>query len=203
MIEKPFTDPDLQRRARELYPKLVLASSSPNRLSLLREAGIEVLPYPQDINEICGLERAEEVVMTLSREKLESYLASKDFDPSLPAIGIDTLVEFKDKLLGKPQNEEEARAMLSAFKGKTQNVFSGLSLYNKGEIQTVSVVSKVVFLSLTDAEIDSYLATGEWKGAAGGYRIQKNGWRLIDKIEGSWTNVIGLPLEKLCQLSSS
>ncbi len=203
MNEKPSVPESLIREVRELYPKLILASSSPNRLSLLRETGIEVISRPQDINEICGLSKAEDVVMVLSRQKLESYLNSDSFDSQLPAIGIDTLVEFKGKLLGKPHSREDAKSMLLSFSGKAQKVFSGLSLYKDGSVKTISVCSIVLFSSLADEDVEAYLDTEEWQGAAGGYRIQKTGWKLVEKIEGSWTNVIGLPLEALCQLVKS
>ncbi len=201
MKERPITDASLMSEAKELFPRLVLASASPNRLLLLREAGIDVISRPQDINEICGLTNASAVVAVLSKQKLESYLNSDCFASTLPAIGIDTLVEHEGRLLGKPHSREEAKKMLLSFSGKEQKVYSGLSLYKDGSMKTISVCSSVIFSPLQDADVEAYLDTEEWKGAAGGYRIQKTGWKLIDRIEGSRTNVIGLPLEALCQLA--
>lgn len=201
MLVKPVIDPDLILKAQELFPKLILASQSENRRKLLEDMNISVIQKPQCINELCGLTDPIEVVTTLSKQKLDSYLNSKDFDESLPAICLDTLVLFDGELIGKPESEEVARELLYKFSSKEQEVLTGLSAYipNKGYITTYDS-SKVIFSPLSDDQINSYISTGEWQGAAGGYRIQKNGYKLVEKIEGSWTNVIGFPLEKFISL---
>lgn len=189
---------ELQQKLCTLLPELVLASGSPNRRLLLEECGVKVIVKSQDIDEICGLVNPPDVVKVLSREKLESYLSSDDFIPALPAIGIDTLVELDGELLGKPASREDAERMLSSFSGRTQLVWSGLSLYIPGhDVITEAVSSEVGFRTLTAEEIEAYLDTDEYIGAAGGYRIQKTGYTLVERIEGSWSNVIGLPLEIL------
>ncbi|MGN0906911.1 MAG: Maf family protein [Bullifex sp.] len=196
MLKRPETDPSLIRRLNAKLSKAVLASQSPNRRELLESLGLEVITRPQDINEMCGLTDPEEVVKTLSRLKMDSYLSSSLFDETLTAISLDTLVLFENRLLGKPQSEEEAAAFLKEFSGKTQLVLTGMSIYVPGhDIITISDTSEVVFEKLDDETVKRYLSTGEWRGAAGGYRIQKNGFRLVESIKGSWTNVIGFPLE--------
>ena len=201
MLVKPVIEPSLILKAQELFPKVILASQSENRRKLLEDMNISVIQKPQCINELCGLTEPVEVVTTLSKQKLDSYLNSKDFDESLPAICLDTLVLFEKELIGKPESEEVARKLLYRFSSKEQEVLTGLSAYipNKGCV-TIYDSSKVIFSPLSDEEINYYISTGEWQGAAGGYRIQKNGYKLVEKIEGSWTNVIGFPLEKFISI---
>lgn len=201
MLVKPVIEPSLILKAQELFPKVILASQSENRRKLLEDMNISVIQKPQCINELCGLTEPVEVVTTLSKQKLDSYLNSKDFDESLPAICLDTLVLFDGELIGKPDSEEVARELLYKFSSKKQEVLTGLSAYipNKGCVTTYDS-SEVIFSPLSAGEINWYISTGEWQGAAGGYRIQKNGYKLVEKIEGSWTNVIGFPLEKFISI---
>lgn len=201
MLVKPVIEPSLILKAQELFPKVILASQSENRRKLLEDMNISVIQKPQCINELCGLTEPVEVVTTLSKQKLDSYLNSKDFDESLPAICLDTLVLFDGKLIGKPDSEEVARELLYKFSSKKQEVLTGLSAYipNKGCVTTYDS-SAVIFSPLSAGEINWYISTDEWQGAAGGYRIQKNGYKLVEKIEGSWTNVIGFPLEKFISI---
>ena len=114
----PRVDEELKRRLREVCPTLVLASQSPNRRRILEDAGVNAITRPQDIWEICGLTEPEAVVMELSRQKFQSYLDSSLFDPSLPAIAVDTLVCLDGKLLGKPKDEAEAEKMLRSLSGR-------------------------------------------------------------------------------------
>ena len=103
-------------------------------------------------------------------------------------------------MLGKPRDREDAKRMLSSFSGRAQEVVTGFTLYipSLGTVSS-SDSSLVVFSDLTEDDINTYLNTNEWLGAAGAYRIQKTGWTLIDHIEGSWTNVVGLPLETVIE----
>lgn len=204
MKDRPVTDPALIARLRARLGKIVLASQSPNRRELLESLGLEVITRPQGIDEMCGLTEPEEVVKTLSRQKLESYIASPLFDSSVTAVSLDTLVLFEGELIGKPASAAEAEKFLRAFSGKPQLVLTGLSIYVPGHsVITLSDTSEVVFRCLDDADVRNYLATGEWQGAAGGYRIQKNGFRLVERIDGSWTNVIGFPLEAFVRVLES
>ena len=198
----PDVEKTLQQKLRALCPALVLASQSPNRLRLLRDAGIEVTPCPQDICEICGSSDPETVVRTLSRQKLESYLACPSFRPDVPAVAVDTLVCLDGKLLGKPADEAEAHEMLSRLSGRTHEVFSGMSVYRpgSGNCMTVCDVSYVKFKPLTEEDIRWYISMGDPVGAAGAYKIQRNGFELIESISGSVSNIIGLPMEMLADI---
>ena len=198
----PVVSLDLKASVKAACPTLVLASQSPNRRRLLEDCGVRVLARPQDIDEMCGLTEPAAVVQTLSRQKMDSYLRSSDFDPSLPAVAVDTLVCLDGKLLGKPSDDEDAAKMLRILSGRTHEVLSGLCIYNP-VTKTVSEVfdtSLVRFHELSDDDIAWYISTGDPAGAAGAYKIQSNGYRLIESISGSFSNIIGLPLEKLAEL---
>lgn len=200
----PQVEDSINRRLVAVCPVLVLASQSPNRRKILEDAGVRVIARPQDIWEICGKTEPEEVVKTLSRQKFDSYLKSPEFDPDLPAVAVDTLVCFEGRLLGKPQNDGEAFEMLRMISGKWHEVYSGMSVYNPktGQSTTSSDVSRVLFKDLSDDTIRWYMGTGDCIGAAGAYKIQRNGYKLVEKTEGSLSNIIGLPLEKLISVLS-
>lgn len=197
MKEKPSIDESLKTRVRQLMGSVILISQSVNRLETLLECGVSVKTCPQDTPEdSTGLTEPEEIVRHIAYEKMESYLRCPSFRPQELAIALDTMVSFEGKMLGKPHDAQEARMMLSSFSGKRQLVVTGFVLYVPSHgLITSSDRSSVLFSRLCDEEIENYINSGEWKGAAGGYRIQKTGWKLIDSISGSWSNVIGLPLE--------
>ncbi|MBR2281648.1 MAG: septum formation protein Maf [Spirochaetales bacterium] len=198
----PLIDKSLKDRLRSLCPRIVLASQSPNRRLTLEECGIEVMVRSQDIWEICGLTNPPDVVTMLSKQKMDSYLNSSLFNPDIVAVAADTLVSLDGRLLGKPRDEAEAREMYAALSGRWHDVYSGMSVYIPGKkgFEVVSDRSRVRFTELTESIVDWYISTGDYKGAAGGYRIQRNGYRLIEEIEGSFSNVIGIPLERLAEI---
>ncbi len=197
----PTIDPSLAERARKIMNPLILASGSANRLAFLQDCGLTVKVAKQDVDETYdGSLSGEEIVAHISSIKMDSYLNSKDFDADTLAISLDTMVSFEGKLLGKPKDRQEACKMLSSFSAHKQRVVTGYCIYRPGlGVIRGSEHSDVVFRSLTEAEIQAYLETGEYIGAAGGYRIQKTGYTLIERIEGSWANVIGFPLEAILE----
>ena len=200
----PVVERSVQEKLRKTCPVIVLASQSPNRRKVLENAGIKVITRPQDIWEICGETEPEKVVTSLSSQKMESYLRSPEFNPDLPAVTIDTLVCLDGKLMGKPKDDEDARSMLRSFSGKWHEVYSGMSVYvpKTGRTEVVCDVTRVLFHKLSEADINWYVSTGDPKGAAGAYKIQENGFRLIDAIDGSFSNIIGIPLERLIGILS-
>lgn len=200
----PEVDGKLMERLRSLCPVVVLASQSPNRRKVLERAGVRVVTRPQDIWEICGFTEPDMVVQTLSGQKMDSYLKSAEFDPSLPAVAVDTLVSLDGKLMGKPRDDDDARAMLRSFSGRWHDVFSGMSVFvpKTGTVERISDVTHVLFKNMTDEDIDWYVSTGDCTGAAGAYKIQENGYRLVDAIDGSFSNIIGIPLERLVGILS-
>ena len=117
-------------------------------------------------------------------------------------LGVDTVVVAgDDEILGKPGSEEEARASLERLRGREHEVWSGLALIEPGRERTASAVTLVTFRWLEVADIDAYVATGEWRGRAGGYAIQERGAALVERIEGDYLNVVGLPVAELMRLA--
>lgn len=203
MKEKPVLDEKLVKEARSRLSPLNLASSSPNRLELLeKDCGIKVSAWPQNAEETKdGHTQPSSIVSHIALIKLVSFMNSRDFDPLTLSLALDTMVSFRDEILGKPEDRNDARRMLSEFSGQMQEVVTGWALFTPARgILSGCSTSRVFFSQLSEAQIESYLDSGEWTGAAGGYRIQKTGYTLIDRIEGSWSNVIGLPLEDITKV---
>lgn len=203
MKEKPVLDEKLVKEARSRLSPLNLASSSPNRLELLeKDCGIKVSAWPQNTEETKdGHTQPSSIVSHIALIKLVSFMNSCDFDPLTLSLALDTMVSFRDEILGKPEDRNDARRMLSEFSGQMQEVVTGWALFTPARgILSGCSTSRVFFSQLSEAQIESYLDSGEWTGAAGGYRIQKTGYTLIDRIEGSWSNVIGLPLEDITKV---
>jgi septum formation protein len=115
-------------------------------------------------------------------------------------LGCDTLVALDGAIYGKPADETTARATLRALSGATHEVVSGLALLQAGEERTAVVQTKVAFRTLDEGMLDWYLATGEWRGRAGGYAIQGAGAALVRSVEGDYENVVGLPLASLLDM---
>ena len=203
MKGKPVLDEKLVKEARSCLSPLNLASSSPNRLELLeKDCGIKVSAWPQNAEETKdGHTQPSSIVSHIALIKLVSFMNSRDFDPLTLSLALDTMVSFRDEILGKPEDRHDARRMLSEFSGQMQEVVTGWALFTPARgILSGCSTSRVFFSQLSEAQIESYLDSGEWAGAAGGYRIQKTGYTLIERIEGSWSNVIGLPLEDITKV---
>ncbi len=142
----------------------------------------------------------EEIPELLAREKISAVIHSLPAGQEIPwVLGADTIILYEGKLYGKPANNEQAFEFLKKFSGKSHYVITTLVLYN-GRTKSYSVrksKTRVTFASLTDEEIQWYVDTGEWHGAAGGYRIQSLASCFIEKIDGSYSGVIGLPIFEL------
>lgn len=193
---------DTQLAFASLFPSLVLASSSPNRKALLEEGGCSVRVFVPDADESRIGSSPLEIVSSIAGRKIDAYLASSAFDPTLPAIAADTLVHIDGRLLGKPQTRDEAASMLSTLSGRTQTVISSAGLYiPKMGRMVISDEADVIFRPLSEEDIEAYADTGEWMGAAGGYRLQKTGFSLVERIDGDWTTVVGLPLLAIMRAS--
>ncbi len=174
--------------------KLVLASASPRRQQLLRDAGYDFTVFPANIDEDDHLNLLPvELARHLSFEKAKVVAARFPNDVVLAA---DTVVAFGDRSLGKPEDVEDARRMLWLLSGTTQIVITGVTLMHKqSELrQTKTAMSAVRMRPITRDEIERYVASMQWEGKAGGYGIQDNDPFVI-KMTGSYTNVVGLPME--------
>lgn len=191
-----IAEPDaLQREFSSLVPDIILASSSPNRKKLLEAGGTHVSVYVPEIDEERIGATPDDIVMSIARRKIEAYLASPAFDGSRLAVAADTLVLIGGQLLGKPGGDGEAAAMLSMLSGRTQTVLSAIGIKLPGRPYDVLIDrADVIFRQLSASDIAAYVATGECRGAAGAYRLQKTGYTLVERIDGDWTTVVGLPL---------
>ena len=199
-----ITEPDsLQLDFSRAVPSLILASSSPNRKALLEAGGSHVDVFIPSTDEEKSGSTPVQTVSRIADGKIKAYLSSSSYDPTRIAIAADTLVLIDGELLGKPSSEEDAWTMLRKLSGWTQTVISAAGVKLPGQDSIVLTdTADVVFRTLTDDEIGAYISTEEWKGAAGGYRLQKTGYRLVDRIDGDWTTVVGLPLKKILDFIS-
>ncbi len=175
-------------------PSLILASTSPRRRQLLTVLGLdfEVIP-PHADERLLPEEAPREHVARLSR--LKAHEVGKNY-PDRWIIAADTIVFIDGIILGKPRDEQEARSMLSRLSGREHTVMTGFAVHQTGAVKTVSnvVESFVKVKELCDQEITGYINTGEPFDKAGGYAIQGIGMFMVEKVRGSYTNVIGLPM---------
>jgi septum formation protein len=175
---------------------VVLASGSPQRSEILRKLGVEFEVIVSGAEELYGGDPEVEVVEN-ARRKARAVAASAD---SL-VIGCDTDVVLDGKALGKPADGAEARAYLDRMSGRAHTVMSGLVVLDGGGERSGLESTVVVFKSLSEAEKERYVAFGEWRDRSGGYAIQTLGSTLVERVEGSVSNVVGLPVGLLLDLA--
>ena len=180
-------------------PKIVLASSSPRRVKLLKQLGV-----PFDVMEPDGVHEEddgvpEEVVIRNAQAKAD-HVASK-LDEGI-VIGADTIVVLGDAIIGKAMNDQEATEMLVALQGRSHRVLTGLVVVDASSkrMETDVVETHVTFRSLLEEEVARYVATGEPLGKAGGYAVQGIGAVIVEEVHGCFYNVVGLPLYRLNML---
>jgi septum formation protein len=173
---------------------LVLASASPRRRQLLASAGVRFEVRPADLDEAVRLGEAPRVYAR--RVATEKALAV----PGDPVLAADTVVDLDGRVLGKPADSAEARAVLAALSGRTHRVHTAIALRVGARVHTRVCTTAVTFRLLTADEIAAYVETGEPFDKAGGYGIQGHGGALVDRVRGSYTNVIGLPLRETLAL---
>lgn len=182
-------------------PLFVLASKSPRRRELLKKIGIQAEIMRADVDESSiGDLPPEKVVTELAL--LKATDVAKYFRGNTYVIGADTIVCIDGEILGKPQNIEDAKRMLRLLSGKKHNVYTG---YCVAHCKSGTIVSKyektdVYFKELSDREIDAYIKTREPMDKAGAYGIQEKGSLFVEKIEGDYFNVVGLPVCALAKL---
>ena len=187
-------------------PKLVLASGSPRRLSLINQAGIEPdALQPADIDEIPKRGELPRACATrLARAKAEAALAAVRLDEDLRGaflIAADTVVAVGRRIMPKAELLDEAAQCLRLLSGRNHRVYTGICLVTPRETFRQRLVeTRVRFKRLSDQDIEAYLASGEWRGKAGGYAAQGLAGSFIVKIVGSYSNVVGLPLHETIAL---
>ena len=179
-------------------PPLLLASSSPQRRAILMQLGIpfELLPPRYD-----EADPPEADALAVVQEHAQGKARSVAGDAGeRPVLGIDTAVVLGGHIYGKPADAGEAEAMLEALSGQTHAVISGLCLVTPGWEHVDADTSFVTFRKLTPRDLGTYVASGEWEGRAGAYAIQGRGAGLVERIEGDYLNVVGLPAALLVRL---
>jgi septum formation protein len=175
---------------------IVLASASPRRRELLTQVGISFQVVPSNTDEtLLEGETPESHVLRLSNDKALE-VAGRPTQTGRWFIGSDTVVVCDDTILGKPADAAEAKQMLTSLAGRSHRVVSGYAIHDRkiGRTLSATVTSRVFFKDLTNREIDGYIASREPFGKAGAYAIQGLGVFMVPRIEGSYTNVVGLPL---------
>lgn len=175
---------------------IILASKSPRRQELLKLVTNDFEIKTADVDETLpdGIS-PRDAVMYLSSIKAQPFASGDNADDII--IGADTVVALDGKILGKPKDEANAREMLKFLSGRTHSVFTGVTLIKGKTTKTFAVETKVKFFELTDKEIDSYIKTNEPFDKAGAYGIQGYGSLLVEKIDGDYFNVVGLPISTL------
>lgn len=188
--------------------KLVLASGSPRRIELLAQSGI--VPdhiHPADIDESpLRAEHPRSLARRLSRQKAEKAAEQLRDDAAFTKafiLAADTVVAVGRRILPKTEMLDEARECLRLLSGRSHKVFTGVCLVlPNGQIRQMLVESRVRFERLTREQMNHYLASGEWRGKAGGYAIQGLAGSFVVKLVGSYTNIVGLPLQETVSLLS-
>lgn len=183
--------------------KIVLASASPRRKKLLSQIGLNFIVESSNIDEQFDKENSDfgSLVKDLAYKKAKNV--ARNYTDGI-IIGADTIVAIEGSILGKPNSEYEAKMMLKKLSGKWHSVFTGVAVIDLDSkvILTDFVESKVKFKKLSRSEIDNYVKTGEPFDKAGAYGIQGKGALLVEKINGCYYNIVGLPVSKLGKMLS-
>jgi septum formation protein len=179
-------------------PPILLASTSPQRRAILEQLGIPFDAVPPRYEEQDPSDSDPiELVRRHARGKARSVAAEAD---QRPVLGVDTTVVCAGRTFGKAAGPEEAAAMLDALSGATHEVISGLCLFTRAWEELEHEVTRVTFRPLTARDIAAYVASAEWRNRAGAYAIQGLGAGLVDRVEGDYLNVVGLPAALLVRL---
>jgi septum formation protein len=186
--------------------KLILASGSPRRLDLLNQVGIEPARLmPMDIDETPKrVEHPRSLARRLSTEKAEAAFAAVNDDPAWRhsyILSADTVVAVGRRILEKTDYTQDASAALHLLSGRGHWVYTGICLVTPGgQFRQKVVETKVRFKRLSTREIENYIASGQWRGKAGAYAIQGIAGAFVQKLVGSYSNVVGLPLHEVTGL---
>jgi septum formation protein len=177
-------------------PKLVLASRSPQRRAILERLGVPFEVRATDVVEV-----DEGAPVAVAGENALRKAVAADGRPGEVVLGVDTLVAIGIDIWGKPPTEAAARETLRDLSGRTHEVVSGVALVDDdGSVRATTAVTSVTFRALDEPTVEWYLRSREWEERAGGYAIQGRGGALVERIEGDYLNVVGLPVGALLEL---
>lgn len=177
-------------------PELILASSSPTRQRLLSTVGlahrVEIAGIPEVlVPDLSPEEQARKLAFEKARVIHQRH-------PGSIVVGADQVMATEAGTFGKPPDEEAARRQLAAMAGRSHRLITGVAVLGPGDETWIAhEETRLHVRDLTEQEIDAYVATGEWQGCAGGYRVEGRGLALFSRIDGDWTNVLGLPMPLL------
>jgi len=181
---------------------IILASRSPRRIALLRDAGIAFTAIPPKYDEP-DMSRWQLSPVAFA-ESVSHYKARSlaDEHPESLILGADTVVALAGKLFGKPVDVEDARRILVALTGTTHEVITGITLYEPatGRRRITHETTRVTMRAMSASQLEEYLDSGEWQGKAGAYGIQDSGDAFVERTEGSFSNVVGLPMELVMEV---
>ena len=177
---------------------IILASASPRRAELLNAAGVAFQTLPVNLDE--SLQNGETPTEHVKRLAEEKGRAALGLRPGAIVLGADTIVVVGAEILGKPKDDDDALRMLRLLSGRAHEVLTGVALVTSEDTQVEVARTSVHFTPLSDAEMSWYVSTGEPKDKAGAYAIQGLASRFVDRIEGSYSNVVGLPVALVYKL---
>lgn len=181
--------------------RLILASASPRRADLLRSAGFDFEVAPADVDETPHPhETAEAYTLRVAREKARTVVESLGAAHARVVLAADTEVVVDGRVLGKPANAGDAASMLRRLSGTAHDVLTAVVARTHALERSEIVFTRVRFTALSQQEIDWYVASGEPMGKAGAYAVQGLGARFVERIEGSWSGVVGLPIAAVHRL---
>lgn len=178
--------------ALKIERKLILASASPSRKMLLEQAGLDFEVVVSGVDETVPPDYTPaQTVEALARRKGQAVQALR---PEAPIIAADSVVSIDGLILGKPKDDEAAKATLRRLSGRTHELITGVCLLINGQMDLFHQVTQVTFYPLTEEEIAEYVALGESRGRAGAYGIEGIGVVLVQSIQGDYPNIVGLPV---------
>lgn len=178
--------------ALKIERKLILASASPSRKMLLEQAGLDFEVVVSGVDETVPPDYTPaQTVEALARRKGQAVQALR---PEAPIIAADSVVSIDGLILGKPKDDEAAKATLRRLSGRTHELITGVCLLINGQMDLFHQVTQVTFYPLTEEEIAEYVALGESRGRAGAYGIEGIGVVLVQSIQGDYHNIVGLPV---------
>jgi septum formation protein len=180
------------------FDELVLASTSSARRALMEGLGLPFRAVAPEVEEVVAPGTpASHAVALLAERKARAVYARF---PRALIIGSDQLVSLQGQPLGKPPDAAAARAQLASLRGKTHDIFTGVSIIGPGFVVTEVDSARLTVLPLSDAEVEGYVATGEWQGCAGGYRVEGRGQAIFQRIEGDRSAIQGLPMQRVTRI---
>lgn len=181
-----------------VYDQLILASTSSARRALMNGLGMPYVVEAPGVDEVVPPGTPPHHAVALLAERKARAVFSKK--PRGLIIGSDQLGSINGRALGKAANAAEAREQLASLRGKTHELFTGVCVIANGFVVTEVDVARLTVWPLTDAELDGYVATGEWEGCAGSYRIEGRGQALFSRIDGDRTAIQGLPMQRVTRI---